>query len=602
MTEQRKASAGLFALVDSLESLAATAHRGRGAALRGMLRRYARSTAGVIVAMFGATLCEAVGILSLLPLLQVAFDDAAPDSGILSVFRDVLTGSGFPVTFGSILVVAIVGLLMAQLLLFLCVTYVGFVSSRFGSDMRLALVEALTRADGGYLLSRPVGVYAALLSTETNRASGAYIATCNFVVHTISFAVLTASAFLVDWRITVAAIAVGAIMLFVLRGFLSMSRDAGYRITSQMSTLLAQVADGFATIKPLKAMGEEGRLVTIMRTSILALDRAQRKQVVSKNGIAAAQDALVLVALGLGVYASHSIANYPLSTLIVLAVLFHRATSMVGQLQKDYQGILNSEAGLARLLDAIAEARESREIRNGEREVEFRKSIRISDVEFTYGSQPVLSGVSLEIPANELVVITGASGAGKTTLVDLIVGLHMPTRGSVEIDGVPISEVSMAHWRRRIGYVPQEAVLFHDSVRNNITLGDSRYDADAVTRALSLAGASEFVALADGGLESIVGERGGKLSGGQRQRIAIARALVREPQLLILDEPTAALDSETERQLCRTLADLARTTTVLAISHRPALVDVADRVYRLEAGRVVAQGTEPTPELRAGLA
>jgi ATP-binding cassette subfamily C protein len=103
-------------------------------------------------------------------------------------------------------------------------------------------------------------------------------------------------------------------------------------------------------------------------------------------------------------------------------------------------------------------------------------------------------------------------------------------------------------------------------------------------------------------MEATVGERGGKLSGGQRQRIAIARALVREPQLLILDEPTAALDSETERQLCRTLADLARTTTVLAISHRPALVDVADRVYRLEAGRVVAQGTEPTPELRAGLA
>ncbi|MBL8806863.1 MAG: ATP-binding cassette domain-containing protein, partial [Rhodospirillales bacterium] len=138
---------------------------------------------------------------------------------------------------------------------------------------------------------------------------------------------------------------------------------------------------------------------------------------------------------------------------------------------------------------------------------------------------------------------------------------------------------------------------FHDSIRQNVTLGDPSIGSDEVRLALERAGAWSFVSSIPDGIDAPVGERGGRLSGGQRQRIAIARALVRQPRLLILDEPTAALDEATERELCRTLAALARHTTVLAISHRPALAEVADRVVRLEAGRIAE---EPVPTRAAG--
>lgn len=169
-------------------------------------------------------------------------------------------------------------------------------------------------------------------------------------------------------------------------------------------------------------------------------------------------------------------------------------------------------------------------------------------------------------------------------MVDLVLGLLVPQRGAVLLDGVPLDEVDLAAWRRRVGYVPQETVLLHDTVLNNITLGDPAVSEAEVVRALELAGAWSFVAELPQGLHTLVGERGGRLSGGQRQRIAIARALVGHPALLILDEATSALDPATEREILATLQALKGELTILAVSHTRGLVEAADCVYELDGG------------------
>jgi ATP-binding cassette subfamily C protein len=151
---------------------------------------------------------------------------------------------------------------------------------------------------------------------------------------------------------------------------------------------------------------------------------------------------------------------------------------------------------------------------------------------------------------------------------------------------VPLDEIDLRSWRRSVGYVPQELVLFHDSIYANVVLGDANIGEADVRRALALAGAWEFVQILPEGMWTGVGPHGAKLSGGQRQRIALARALVGSPRLLILDEATSALDPETERQICANVRKLAGQTTVLAITHRPALLQIADRRYRVEYGRV----------------
>jgi ATP-binding cassette subfamily C protein len=168
-----------------------------------------------------------------------------------------------------------------------------------------------------------------------------------------------------------------------------------------------------------------------------------------------------------------------------------------------------------------------------------------------------------------------------------VIGLLRPQDGDVLVDGVPLADLDRRAWRSMIGYVPQETLLLHDSVLHNVTLGEPSLGAADAERALRAAGAWDFVASLPEGLETVVGERGSMLSGGQRQRVMIARALVHDPKLLILDEATSALDPATETSLWKTLTELRGRLTILSISHRPALAQEADVVYRLEKGRAL---------------
>jgi ATP-binding cassette subfamily C protein len=215
------------------------------------------------------------------------------------------------------------------------------------------------------------------------------------------------------------------------------------------------------------------------------------------------------------------------------------------------------------------------------------QGIEFDDVRFGYAEgSDILSGVDLEIPRGTFLAIHGKSGSGKTTLVDLMVGLHAPRSGEIRIDGIPLSSLDLESWRRQVGYVPQETLLFNTSILENVTLGEPTLTAADAEHALRLAEAWEFVAALPDGLHSQVGERGGNLSGGQRQRLALARALVARPSVLILDEVTTALDPEAELAICTTLRNLAGRITIISISHQPALRMAADTVCSIEDGRL----------------
>ena len=204
------------------------------------------------------------------------------------------------------------------------------------------------------------------------------------------------------------------------------------------------------------------------------------------------------------------------------------------------------------------------------------------------------------MPAGGITVIVGPSGAGKTTVIDLVTALLRPQEGEVWIDELPLQRVDWRAWRRMIGYVPQDTVLLHDTVRNNVTLGDPELTAADAEAALRAAGSGASCPTLPEGLDTIVGERGGKLSGGQRQRVALARALAHKPRVLILDEATSALDPETEAAICRTLEGLRGELTIVAISHQSPLVDVADRVYRMGDGAATLVADESRARGRLG--
>ena len=225
---------------------------------------------------------------------------------------------------------------------------------------------------------------------------------------------------------------------------------------------------------------------------------------------------------------------------------------------------------------------------------ELTSDIRLEHVTYAYpeAARSALHGVSVIVRRGESVGFVGPSGSGKTTLVDVILGLLSPSRGSVLVDGAPIQHDVRA-WQDRIGYVPQTIFLTDDTLERNIAFGIKQEEIDdvAVKRAIRAAQLEEFVASLPDGLKSMVGERGVRLSGGQRQRIGIARALYHDPDVLVLDEATSALDTPTERSVMDAVTALKGQKTIIVVAHRLSTVEHCDRLYRLEAGRVAAEGT-----------
>jgi ATP-binding cassette subfamily C protein len=364
------------------------------------------------------------------------------------------------------------------------------------------------------------------------------------------------------------------------------ARRAGTRQTSVTQSLLKRLTDTLQSVKPLKAMGQEALVGPLLEAETRQLNRALRREVASKEAMYALQDPLMIAFLAVGLYAAQSRLSLPLATVIILAVVCGRIIGALGQAQKEFQRMAACDSAFWSLRATIAAAEAAREPEAGVAAPALRRAIELRDVRFAYDGEPVLDAASLVIPAGELTVIVGSSGAGKTTVADLVIGLLRPQAGHVLIDDVPLQTYDAQRWRSLIGYVPQDTFLLHDSIGVNVTLGDRDLFPADVEAALRAAGAWDFIATLPDGTSTVVGERGLRMSGGQRQRIALARALVRRPQLLILDEATAALDPATEAEVCKTLQRLRGGMTLLAICHKGPLIAVADRVYRVEAGRI----------------
>jgi ATP-binding cassette subfamily C protein len=220
------------------------------------------------------------------------------------------------------------------------------------------------------------------------------------------------------------------------------------------------------------------------------------------------------------------------------------------------------------------------------------RAVELRDVTYRYpGARgPALRGVSLTIPAGRVTALVGTSGAGKSTIADVVLLLLTPERGTLVVDDAAVGEAMRDAWRASVGYVPQETHLFHDTVRENVRWVAPEADDAAVLHAMHLAGADALLARLPLGLDTRIGDRGTLLSGGERQRIALARALIRRPRLLVLDEATSALDPESERAIRQTIADLTPAVTVLTITHRLTSARHAHHVVVLEEGAVVAEG------------
>jgi len=552
-------------------------------------RAYPARTAVMLVCLVLAGVAEGVSVVSAVPLIALAPGGSGPPAaaaGPTQLVTTAVRGVGLEPTTGLLLVLVAAGIVARAALILLANKQIGYTVAHMATDLRLGLIRALLRSRWEYYVHQPLGAVATAVAAEARRASAAYLHATTLLALLIQAAAYVAVGCWVSWRATAVTLVVAALIGTGLARLVRTARRAGARQTSVTRSLLKRLTDTLQSVKSLKAMGQEALVGPLLEADTGQLNRALRREVASKEAMQALQDPLMLAFLAVGLYAAQSRLALPLATVIVLAIVCGRLIGSLGQAQKAYQNLAACESAFWSLRATIAAAEAAREHDTGSAAPALRHAIALRDVRFAYDGEPVLDAASLVVPAGELTAIVGPSGAGKTTVADLIIGLLQPQAGAVLIDDVPLRGHDAQRWRALIGYVPQDNFLLHDSIGANITLGDRDISAADLEAALRAAGAHEFVAALPAGLETVVGERGLRLSGGQRQRIALARALVRRPQLLILDEATAALDSATEAEVCSTLRGLRGTMTILAICHQGPLIAAADRVYRVEGGHI----------------
>jgi ATP-binding cassette, subfamily C, bacterial len=550
------------------------------------VRKYPARTVLLVALLFLAGLAEGIGIAALLPALEITIsDESQVPSGISRVVLGALESVGIAPSLEIMLalVVAAIGLKGAFRLL--AMKQVGYMVSRVSTDLRILVIRTLLRTQWSYFISQPSGRFANAIGMEANRASNAYRSVCTMLAALIQVAMYTAIAVVISWQIATLALVAGLLTALMLGRLVATSRNAARQQTKLMKSLTARLIDALNGIKPVKAMGREKHFQQLLEAETRGINRSQERQVLASESLKAAQEPIVMLLMSIVLYYSIAIQESQVTSVLILAFLFYRLAGRLGEVQLNYQAVTIGESAFWSIHESIESARAIQEPRRGRlAPPQLKDSIRLVGVEFDYGGRPVLEHVDLEVPAGQMVALVGASGSGKTTIADLITGLYQPRAGQILIDDVPLDRIDMSAWRSQIGYVPQEMFLFHDTLYNNLTVGDESVPESDVRDALAAAGALDFVDRLPHGLQSVMGERGARLSGGQRQRIAIARALVRKPRLLILDEVTTSLDPATEASICDTLRGLRGNVTILAVSHQPAVMVAADIVYTIGGG------------------
>jgi ATP-binding cassette subfamily C protein len=299
--------------------------------------------------------------------------------------------------------------------------------------------------------------------------------------------------------------------------------------------------------------------------------------------------------LSLILYISFEVLSMPTAGVLLLLFLFARIMPKFSSIQQSFQSIINLLPSFTNIMEMQQRCEKAAEPKTDRMEkFNLQHGIRFEGVTFSYddqGSTPVIRNLDFVIKAGETTAIVGPSGAGKSTIADLLMGLIVPGQGLILIDGIELSPQRMKAWRDQIGYVPQDTFLFHDTLRSNLLWAKPDAKEQEINQALRFAAAEEFVSGLSKGSDTILGDRGVLVSGGERQRLALARALLRKPSLLILDEATSSLDSENEKRIQNAVEKLHGKMTILVISHRLSTIRGADVIHVIEEGNLIESGT-----------
>ena len=490
------------------------------------------------------------------------------------------------------LVIAILILTLVRGVVLIAQIWIGAMYvARYEVDLKRRAYASIMNARWPFFMQQRTGELSNILALETSRAGQAFGALSSSFGAILNVLVYVAIAVAVSWQLTLAVVAATGTVVILLMGLTRLARLLGTGATEANNHLLSEISEGFGLAKTIKSQGMESDMER--RFNPIADLRARFDARIGLNAgmfFAVGEIAFILFLLG-GLLLGIEVLNQPTSTVALFTILFFRLFQRARMFQ---QGILRYATYFpgAEAVDRVIQGAEgATESAGGKIFESLEEGVALRHVNYSYvPGTPILDDISLEIPARSMAAFVGPSGVGKTTVLDIVIGLLRSDSGDVFVDGEPLSAYNMSSWRSRIAYVAQDTVLFHDTVAANIGWGKSGATAAEIIAAAKMANADEFISQLPAGYDTVVGDRGARISGGQRQRIALARALIRKPELLILDEATSELDTNSENLIRESLGAIHSETTIMIVAHRYSTIAAADAIYVIEDGRVTETG------------
>ncbi len=558
-----------------------------------LLRRYRVHFALLIALGFISGLLEGIGITAIIPLFAYLVGQDIPGGNKIAHFVvDIFNYLPVPYSPVSLLVLIVI-LFIIRALVLVCFYYLrSRVSSSYMVRTMNDLWGKVLRAKWGYLLKQRLGTFDVTISRDVRMGQSLLENVSQIVLIFTNLVIYISLAIYISLPITIAAAFAGALLIGVLsplrkrmkktlRGVGVMEKDISHFLnehTLGMKTVKSAAAEPAVFAAGLKWFDSLKRL--LIKTTLF-----------SSVGTSMTQPIALIFIAGVFLF-FYGKGTLQLGTFIALIYLIQKIFMYVESAQSALHGLHERLPYVEHTLEFARDLELNQEETGGDKPFGFASSVDFKDVELSYEArEAVLKGVSFSIPKGRLVGLIGPSGAGKTSIADLLLKLFKPTSGAILVDGEDAGHFDTSSWRRAVGYVSQDMFLLNDTIENNIRFYDTSSTSEDIQRAAKLANCHEFVDKLPQGMQTVIGERGLLLSAGQRQRVILARVLARKPNLLILDEATSALDNESERLVQEAIENLKNQVTVFMIAHRLSTVMNVDHLLVLQDGRIEEQGT-----------
>jgi len=574
--------------------------------IQSLIRPYRGTLLIILIAMLVQTAMSVAGPWPLKIILDNVVGTHKLSPEMTHLLGPLLRGEGKMKIAEAAAIAAVVIALIGATMSYIANYFTTSVGQWVANDLRIKTYHHLQQLSLQYYDTHETGTLLSTVTADVQTIQGfASSSTLGIVVDMFTIIAMLIVMLWLNWDFTLIAVAITPFMLLLVSRFKKTVKKATHEVRKEQSKIVAVVEQGLQSMRVTKAFGRqelaEAQLAEVSQATVKASLKARRIKAMLSPIVAVT----VSLCTAFVLYRGSSLILAGVMTAGGLTVFLSYLNKFFKPVQ-DLATMTNTIAQAAVGVDRIRAILEADTIipqRPDARDPQTLKGeIEFQNVSFSYNDEAkVLTDVSFSIKAGQMVGVVGPTGCGKSTIVSLIPRFYDPTGGSVKIDGVDLRDYKFLALRDQIGYVLQETILFAGSVRDNIAYGRKDVTEAQILEAAKLANADEFIQRMPHGYDTMVGERGDTLSGGQRQRIGIARAIVRNNPILILDEPTAALDTESEQLVMEALERLMKGRTVITIAHRLSTIRDADKIVVLKGGVVAEQGTHDELLARNGV-